>query len=105
MSKVKPKGQRGRLQAASKLPDHQRRWWSFRFGEGRMEPSYSVWADWLSKFQTSPEGVQALWVLGLTMTALGLIAGATRVLVAFARIFAAGASGRGGWRCRSSWKP
>ncbi len=49
----------------------------------RMEPSYSVWADWLSKFHTWPEGVQALWVLGLTLTALALIAGTTRVLVAW----------------------
>ena len=58
-----------------------------RFGEGRLEPSYSVWADGLSKFQTSSEGVQALWILCLTVTALGLIAGTTRVLVAFAGIF------------------
>ena len=55
-----------------------------------MEPSYSVWADWLSKFQTSSEGVQALWILCLTVTALGLIAGTTRVLVAFAGIFSGG---------------
>ena len=46
-----------------------------------------MWADWLSKFQTSSEGVQALWILCLTVTALGLIAGTTRVLVAFAGIF------------------
>ncbi|KAB0264812.1 hypothetical protein [Microvirga brassicacearum] len=42
-----------------------------------MEPSYSVWADWLSKFHTWSEGVQAL----------GVIAGATRVLVAVLAIF------------------
>ena len=58
-----------------------------RFGGVRVEPSYSVWADWLSKFHTWPEGVQALWIIGLTATALGLIAGTTRVLVAIAGIF------------------
>ena len=64
-----------------------------------MEPSYSVWADWLSKFQTSSEGVQALWILCLTVTALGLIAGATRVLVAFAGIFQRRErAGEAGWR-------
>ena len=51
-----------------------------------MEPSYSVWADWLSKFHTWPEGVQALWVLGLTLTALAVIAGTTRVLVALVSV-------------------
>ena len=58
-----------------------------RFGEGRLEPSYSVWADWLSNSIHRRKRVQALWVVGLTVTALGLIAGATRVLVAFAGIF------------------
>jgi hypothetical protein len=52
-----------------------------------VEQPYSVWADWLSKFHTWPEGVQALWVVGLTVTALGVIAGATRVLVAVIAIF------------------
>ena len=52
-----------------------------------MEPYYSVWADWLSKFHTWPEAVQALWVVGLTVTALGLIGGTAFVLVSFARIF------------------
>ena len=52
-----------------------------------MEPRYSVWADWLSKFHTWPEAVQALRVVGLTLTALGMIAGAAFVLATFAEIF------------------
>ncbi|KAB0265667.1 hypothetical protein [Microvirga brassicacearum] len=64
-----------------------------------MEQPYSVWADWLSKFHTWPEGVQALWIVGLTVTALGLIAGTTRVLVAIAAIFQRRERAAGpGWR-------
>jgi hypothetical protein len=52
-----------------------------------MDPGYNAWADWLSKFHTWPEGIQALWVLGLTATALGLIAGITFMFVAATRMF------------------
>jgi hypothetical protein len=36
-----------------------------------MEPSYSVLADALSKFHTSPEWIQALWLVAVPVTVLG----------------------------------
>jgi hypothetical protein len=37
-----------------------------------MEPPYSAWADWLSKFHTSPEWIQALWLTVGPVTVLGM---------------------------------
>ncbi|HZH50865.1 MAG TPA: hypothetical protein VEZ16_03185 [Microvirga sp.] len=37
-----------------------------------MEPSYNVFADWLSKFHTWPESIQALWLVAMPATALGI---------------------------------
>jgi hypothetical protein len=37
-----------------------------------MEPPYSVWADWLSKFHTAPEWIQALWLVSVPATMLGM---------------------------------
>ena len=37
-----------------------------------MEPSYSVLADWLSKFHTWPELIQALWLVAVPVTLLGM---------------------------------
>jgi hypothetical protein len=35
-------------------------------------PPYSLWADWLSKFHTWPEPIQALWLVAGTVTLLGV---------------------------------
>ncbi|WP_262032481.1 hypothetical protein [Microvirga sp. Mcv34] len=37
-----------------------------------MDQPYSAWADWLSKFHTWPEFIQALWVVAIPVTALGV---------------------------------
>ena len=37
-----------------------------------MEQPYSFLADWLSKFQIASEPIQALWILALAATALGV---------------------------------
>jgi hypothetical protein len=37
-----------------------------------MEQPYSAFADWLSKFHTWPESIQALWLLSVPLTVLGL---------------------------------
>jgi hypothetical protein len=34
--------------------------------------SYSPWADWLSKFHTWPELIQALWLVAVPVTVLGV---------------------------------
>ena len=33
---------------------------------------YNLAADWLSKFHTSPEPIQALWLVAMTVTVLGV---------------------------------
>jgi hypothetical protein len=42
--------------------------------ECRMEPSYSVFADMLAKFQSSPEWIKALWLV----TAAAMVVGVSR---------------------------
>jgi hypothetical protein len=37
-----------------------------------MEEPYSVVADWLSKFHTWPEFIQALWLVAVPVTVLGV---------------------------------
>ncbi|WP_201838590.1 hypothetical protein [Microvirga zambiensis] len=37
-----------------------------------MDQPYSAWADWLSKFHTWPESIQALWLLAVPATLLGM---------------------------------
>ncbi|RDI56417.1 hypothetical protein [Microvirga subterranea] len=37
-----------------------------------MEQPYSVLADWLSKFHTWPEFIQALWLVAVPVTVLGV---------------------------------
>jgi hypothetical protein len=37
-----------------------------------MDQPYSVIADWLSKFHTWPETIQALWLIALPVTVLGV---------------------------------
>lgn len=37
-----------------------------------MDQPYSVVADWLSEFHTWPELIQALWLVALPVTALGV---------------------------------
>jgi len=37
-----------------------------------MQQPYSVLADWLSKFHTWPESIQALWLVAVPVTVLGV---------------------------------
>ncbi len=37
-----------------------------------MDQPYSAWADWLNKFHTSSEWIQALWLVAGTVTVLGV---------------------------------
>ncbi|MGO4524855.1 hypothetical protein AB4097_08325 [Microvirga sp. 2MCAF35] len=37
-----------------------------------MDQPYSLWADWLSKFHTWSEFIQALWLVAIPVTVLGL---------------------------------
>jgi hypothetical protein len=37
-----------------------------------MGPPYSAWADWLDKFHTSSDWIQALWLVSGSLTALGV---------------------------------
>ena len=37
-----------------------------------MDQPYSVVADWLSKFHTWPETIQALWLIAMPVTILGI---------------------------------
>ncbi len=37
-----------------------------------MDPSYSAFADWLSKVHTAPPLIQALWILAGPATLVGL---------------------------------
>ncbi|WP_114947228.1 hypothetical protein [Microvirga calopogonii] len=37
-----------------------------------MDQPYSAWADWLSKFHTWPELIQALWLVSLPLTLIGV---------------------------------
>ncbi len=37
-----------------------------------MDQPYSFWADLLSKFHTAPEWIQALWLLMVPVTLLGV---------------------------------
>ena len=39
-----------------------------------MNPPYSFWADWLSKFHASSDLIKALWIVAATVTALGVTA-------------------------------
>ncbi|WP_244470447.1 hypothetical protein [Microvirga vignae] len=69
----KPKGHRGRLWAAYELPDHQQCWWSLHLkGVAAIDQPYSFWADLLNKFHTAPELIQALWLIVMPATLLGL---------------------------------
>ncbi|WP_201832177.1 hypothetical protein [Microvirga zambiensis] len=37
-----------------------------------MDQPYSAWADWLNKFHTSSEWIQALWLVTGAATVLGV---------------------------------
>ena len=37
-----------------------------------MDQPYSAWADWLNKFHTSSEWIQALWLVTGATTVLGV---------------------------------
>jgi len=53
-----------------------------------MDQPYSIVADWLSKFHTWPEFIQALWLIAIPVTTLGitwLVMRGLRDLVHFSR--------------------
>ncbi|MBM6593036.1 hypothetical protein [Microvirga pudoricolor] len=45
-----------------------------------MEPSYSVWADALAKFQNASDPIQALCILALAATIFGMVWCVTRLI-------------------------
>ena len=59
-----------------------------------MEPSYSVLADALSKFHTSSEWIQALWLVVVPATIVGVTACVMRAVREIAALF----SRRGQWQ-------
>jgi hypothetical protein len=53
-----------------------------------MDQPYSHFADWLSKFHASPEFIQALWLLAIPATLLGLtwlVLRSVREIISFSR--------------------
>jgi hypothetical protein len=60
-----------------------------------MDQPYSPFADWLSKFHASPEPIQALWLVAVPATVLGL---AWLVLRGVRDIVGGWRGGRGAWR-------
>jgi hypothetical protein len=54
-------------------------------------PPYSPIADWLSKFHTASEPIQALWIVALVVTVLGVVWSLTTPL----RLWLALRGGRG----------
>lgn len=56
-----------------------------------MEP-YSAWADWLNKFHTASEGIQALWIVAGAVTVIGVMWVVMRGVVEVVRVWRAGRS-------------
>jgi hypothetical protein len=57
-------------------------------GVEAMDQPYSPWADWLSKFHTWPELIQALWLIAMPLTLLAvtwLVMRGMRDLIRFSR--------------------
>ena len=50
-----------------------------------MDQPYSFWADWLSKFHTASDPIQALWILALTAVALAALHALKSIAVAALR--------------------
>ncbi|WP_414474073.1 hypothetical protein [Microvirga sp. M2] len=42
-----------------------------------MDQPSSIVADWLARFQTSPEFIQALWIISVPLTLIGMTWGVT----------------------------
>jgi hypothetical protein len=63
-----------------------------------MDQPYSLWADGLSKFQNSSEAIQALWLVAIPVTLLGLAWLVMRGLGDLFRL------SRGEWRGHSGWR-
>ena len=63
-----------------------------------MDQPYSAWADWLSKFHTWPEPIQALWLVSVPLTLIGItwlvMRGLRDLIPAFSRRW----RGQSGWR-------
>jgi len=55
-----------------------------------MDQSYSAWADWLSKFHTWPESIQALWLIAVPATLLGMTWLTMRGLIEIVRVVRSG---------------
>ena len=73
MSKAKAKRTARSSLTASQLPGHQLPLVAVSTkGVVAMDQPYSLWADWLSKFHTWPEFIQAQWVVAIPVTVLGL---------------------------------
>ena len=51
-----------------------------------MEP-YSAWADWLNKFHTASETIQALWIVASAVTVIGVTWVVTRGVVEVVRVW------------------
>ncbi|EIM26011.1 hypothetical protein [Microvirga lotononidis] len=63
-----------------------------------MDQPYSLWADWLSKFHTWPEFIQALWLVAGPVTLLGLAWLVMRGLRDLVRPSPSERHGRSEWR-------
>ena len=59
-----------------------------------MEP-YSAWADWLNKFHTASETIQALWIVASAVTVIGVTWVVTRGVVEVVRVWRGGGGARG----------
>jgi hypothetical protein len=57
-----------------------------------MDHTYSITADFLSKFSMWPDGIQALWIVSLTLIALALIFASMQILGMMIRAAMAGPS-------------
>jgi hypothetical protein len=47
-----------------------------------MDQPYNAFADWLSKFHTSSEPIQALWIVAIAATVVGLAYFAKEIIIA-----------------------
>jgi hypothetical protein len=68
-----------------------------------MDQPYSHFADWLSKFHASPEPIQALWLVAIPVTVLGLAWLALRGIVDLVRLARGEHQERGG-RLSHRWR-
>jgi hypothetical protein len=60
-----------------------------------MDQPYSAFAAWLSKFHTAPGAIQALWLVAVPLTVLGV---AVCLMRTVQEVAVAALKGRGQWR-------